>query len=169
MNCRKCTRQKFTSSQILFYVWENRRWTCQKKNEQNGGMSKYLEQYRESAKRSNWWRTHSIQIPHILGAKRMTACARLMNGFDRVKEKMDQSLLQKPAFIEKCSWEWWTKFRLLQRSCFCKMRKETQLTSESSSPGVYLMCNGAGSEETWNFEKVYRKPKRKMERTGKTS
>ena len=50
INCRQCTRQKFTSSQILFYVWEkqavnmpeivfNMRWKA------------HLEQHRESSRK----------------------------------------------------------------------------------------------------------------------
>ena len=37
-NCRKCMRQKFTCSQILFHVWENKRWTSQKSSSPEDGM-----------------------------------------------------------------------------------------------------------------------------------
>ena len=65
-----------------------------------------------------------------------------MNGFDKDTEKMDNTLLQKLTFIELSSWEWWTKFRFLQRNrkegkrYFDKTRNEMRLASESSSPGT---------------------------------
>ena len=37
--CRKCTMQKFTSSQIPSYVWEKERWTNQKSSSPKNGMS----------------------------------------------------------------------------------------------------------------------------------
>ena len=38
-SCRKCTKQMFTSSQILFYVWKRRRCTCQKSSSPKDGKS----------------------------------------------------------------------------------------------------------------------------------
>ena len=65
-NCRKCTMQKFTYSQIPFYVWEKERWTSQKSSSpKDGGLSRVLQGNRKE----NWWTTNSIHILHFLGSE----------------------------------------------------------------------------------------------------
>ena len=64
----------------------------------------YLEQYRESARRRHGEKT--VRVPHISWQKRRTSsCARSIRGFDKIKEKMDNILLQKPVLIEFYSWD----------------------------------------------------------------
>ena len=53
----------------------------------------HVEQYRESARRNHGEKVHLVF--HIFLAKRRTrSCQRLMNGFEKVKEKMDKGLFQ---------------------------------------------------------------------------
>ena len=73
-----------------------------------------------------------------------------MSGFEQVKERMDNILLQKPVFIEFYLWD-----RFLQRNqkevkrFFCKTRI------------------GPGSEQTWNFAKYPDDPKGKWDELAK--
>ena len=127
MSCQKCTKQMFTSSQIRFYVWESRRWTCQKSSSPRDGKS-----ISSNTGNLQGWLMEtrcSSYSTHLLAERRTKSCVRSMNGFDKVKENMDTVLLQKPVLIELFSWEWWPKFRFLHRDRkkvmrnFCKTRK----------------------------------------------
>ena len=86
-SCRKCTKQKFTSSQILLYVWENRRWTCQKSSSRKGGKS--ISSTTKTPQRELMGNTFSSSSTSFLVPKRTRLCSKSMNGFAKVKEKMD--------------------------------------------------------------------------------
>ena len=95
---------------------------------------------------------------YFLAKRRTRSCVRLMNGFDKVMEKMNNTSLQKPVLIEFSPWRWWTKFRFLQRNRkqvkrhFCKTRKENGAYFGKFKPG-YFMYIDPGLEKTSNFEK----------------
>ena len=44
---------------------------------------------------------NSVYIPHFLVQARTRLCPKSMNGFDRVKQKMDHGLFQKVVLVEK--------------------------------------------------------------------
>ena len=53
----------------------------------------YLEQYRESARKKLMEKRFSPHSRYFLAETRTISCWRLMNGFDKVKEKMDNVVL----------------------------------------------------------------------------
>ena len=102
----------------------------------------------------------------FLVPKLTISCSRSMNGFDKVKEKMDKTLLQKPVLIEFSQWVWWTKFRFLRRNRkevkrnFCKTREVRAWIRH-----VHWFRIGKDLQ-LW---RVSRWPKRKIVWTGKAS
>ena len=48
--------------------------------------------------------------------RRTRWCLKSKNGFGKVKEKVDNSLLKRPAHIEPFSWKWWMNFQLLHKN-----------------------------------------------------
>ena len=102
------------------------------------------------------WRQQNVFFhPQFLG-RRTRWCSRSMSGFKKVMEKMDTSLLKILAHIESFSREWWVKFLLSHKNRkevmrnFFKMRKEVQLTYESSGPSTSCtLVQVRGHLEVW--------------------
>ena len=87
VNCRKGTRQRFTSSQILFCVWKSRRWTCQKSNSTKGGIGISSNTGNPQGElMENQFKSDS---KNFFAARRTRQCSKSMNGFGKATQRMD--------------------------------------------------------------------------------
>ena len=93
-----------------------------------------------------------------LRSRRTRSCSKSMNEFDKVKEKMDNRLLQKPTHIELFSSEWWTTFWFLHKDA----RRWMTCSLLRKFKPWYFMKIGPDSE-TRNFENYNDNPKGKWD------
>ena len=103
-------------------------------------------------------------------AKRTISCAKSVSGFEEAKEKIDTLLLQKPASRNLPSTSYFhgndersSDFFIgtERRQCAISARRGKKCSSLREVQGRILhVCWSPGSEETWNFEKAPRQPKR---------
>ena len=114
--CPKQTMQKFVSSKIPSYV-RGKKAMNKPEVKSSNRWNDYLEQHRESARGIDG---EKIQfVSHMLLGRKdeRDRAQRIRVG----QGERGQNFAQKSVFIEFYSWEWWAKFRFLQK---CKTRKE---------------------------------------------
>ena len=102
----------------------------------------HLEYYKHTAKRIDG-KTIQYTFHMFVGERRMRLCSTSTNGFEKVKEMIDHSLLKRLTHSEFFSWKWLTKFWYLHKDWmevmrnFCEVLKSMQLVLESTSLSTF--------------------------------